>query len=114
MKTIEDLNPVIDKNACSGLNIEGDEGVIGVFSGTPVQCIDGDGEMIIVAKFIEKVSITQVLFGAGMDKEKAPQYVKIFAHNDSVDFGDAEEMQATDVIHLDGKFNTKIIRGRKK
>lgn len=108
MNTIIDLNMSISKNECSGLNITGGNDVSGVFFGTPIECNEGDGEMIFIIKFREKVCLNQILFESGMDKSKYPDYVKIYANTSDLDFGDAENIPPTEMIKLIGNFGKKI------
>lgn len=109
MNTIVDLSQAILKNECSGLNIDGDNDISGVFlGGYPVKCIDGDGEMIFIIKFREKVSLNQILFESGMDKDKTPDYVKLYAKTSELDFGDVENIEATETIKFNDNFGKKI------
>ena len=109
MNTIQPLNSQLALNQCSGLNIEGNQTVSGVFgNGVPVQSNSGDPELILIVKFKNNINLNQILIETGMDKEKAPEYLKVFAHRDDLDFADAEEMAPTDSFKLEGNFGKKL------
>ena len=109
MNSNQPLNEFLSLNECSGLNIQGDNGVTSVFGGgSPIECQSGDPEMIIVVKFREKVSLTQILIESGMNEEKHPAVLKLFANIDDLDFADAEAFPATETIKLEGNFGKNI------
>lgn len=109
MNSSQSLNEFLSLKECSGLNIQGDNGISSVFSGgSPIECQSGDPEMIVVVKFREKVSLTQILIESGMNKEKEPAILKIFANIDDLDFSDAESLPATETIKLEGNFGKNI------
>lgn len=109
MNSNQPLNEFLSLNECSGLNIQGDNGVTSVFGGgSPIECQSGDPEMIIVVKFREKVSLTQILIESGMNEEKHPAVLKLFANIDDLDFADAEALPPTETIKLEGNFGKNI------
>lgn len=99
-KKLMNLTNLVSKNECSGLNIEGGSSIEGVFTGSPVKCIPGDGEMIFIIKFREKVSITHMMIEGGMDKSLNPEYVKVYANTSELDFSDVEDVTPTENINL--------------
>ena len=103
------LNNYIDKKKCTGLNIDGDPNVSGLFGGgVPVKSYEEDPELIINVFFNEKVNISHFLFETGMNKKEAPELVKIFSNNGNIDFSDAEDLKGTEEINLDGNFGKQI------
>jgi hypothetical protein len=100
--TTKSLVPFISFDECSGLNIEGSDGVKSVFGmGGAVQSNKGDPELIVYVKFKENVNISGFKIETSMDKDKMPSLVKIFTNNISIDFSDAESLPATETIKID-------------
>ena len=106
----QEITKFISYSECSGLNLEGDGNVSGLFgNGVPAKSNTGDPEMIINVKFRAKVNITHVLFEASsLDKSSAPEKVKIFTNTTDLDFSDAEENPATETINLNDNFGKKL------
>lgn len=103
------LNSSISLSACSGLNIIGDQNVQGIFGGgSPVISEEGDPDIIIIVKFKEKVSLTHILIEGGMDKDKFPAKVKLFAGIDDLDFSDADSVPATETFDLNGNLGKQL------
>jgi len=97
----QEITKFVSYSECSGLNIEGDGNVSGLFgNGVPVKSNEGDPEIIINVKFKVKVNITHILIESSMDKNSAPEKVKIFTNSSNLDFADAEENPATETIKL--------------
>ena len=104
-----DLNNYIEKNKCTGLNVDGDSNVGGLFGGgVPVKSFEEGPELIINVFFNEKVNISHFLFETGMNKKNAPDFVKIFSQNGNLDFSDAEDLKGTEEINLDNNFGKQI------
>jgi len=91
----QDLTKFISYSECSGLNIEGDGDVSGLFgNGNPVKSNEGDPEIIINIKFKVKVNITHILIESSkIDENSFPEKLKIFTNCSNLDFADAEENQ---------------------
>ena len=97
----QEITKFVSNSECSGLNLEGDGEVSGLFgNGVPVKSNSGDPEIIINVKFKVKVNITHILIESSMDKNSAPEKVKIFTNSSNLDFADAEENPATETINL--------------
>ena len=104
-----DLNNYIEKNKCTGLNVDGDSNVGGLFGGgVPVKSFEDDPELIINVFFNEKVNISHFLFEIGMNKKDVPELVKIFCNSGNIDFSDAEDLKGTEEINLENNFGKEI------
>lgn len=104
-----DLNKFISKDKCTGLNVDGDPKINGLFGGgIPVKSYEDDPELIINVFFNEKVNISHILFETGMNKNNAPEFVKIFSQCGNLDFSDAEDLKGTEEINLNDNFGKKI------
>ena len=101
----QDLTKFISYSECSGLNIEGDGDVSGLFgNGNPVKSNEGDPEIIINIKFKVKVNITHILIESSkIDENSFPEKVKIFTNCSNLDFADAEENSGTETFNLNNE-----------
>ncbi len=103
------LNGSLALNECSGLNIANDQSVNGIFGGgNPIASNEGEPEIIVLVKFKEKVSLTHIQINGGMDKEKNPAKVKLYAGIGDLDFSDAEGLPATETFDLSENLSKQL------
>lgn len=109
MNQLIDLELIIDKYQCSGLGVEDGKDICAAFLGEgPVKCMDGEGEMIFIIKFKEKVNIHQIYVESGKEEDKYPDFIKSYVNNPNVDFSDTENLTPTETINLKDNLGKKV------
>ena len=104
------LVSLILKEESSGLNIEGDNDISGILKGNEsIKSNKDEPELLLYIKFKDNVNITKILIDSKAENEdNKPEILKIFCNSSNLDFSDAATNNATELIKLEGKFNTKI------
>lgn len=102
------LHQKISFNECSGLNIDGEADVKGILGlGGKIQSNESEPELILFIKFKEPVNISGVSIES-FEKNYEPEIMHIFANKTNLDFGDIENVPATETVTLKNNFG-KII-----
>ena len=105
------LFSLILKDESTGLNIEGNNDISGILKGveSPIKSNKGEPEILIYVKFSHLVNMTKILIDSKpKEEENKPDILKLFSNSSNMDFSDAETNSPTEVVKLEGKFNTKI------
>jgi hypothetical protein len=95
MQQSQNLNNLIAKSECSGLNIEGDNQIGTIFENNnqTIKSIEGDATMIINIKFKEKVNLNNLQID-GVDKEHNPSLMKCYVNKSDIDFSDVDDVRS--------------------
>ena len=118
------LVSLILKEESGGLNIEGDNDISGILKGNEsIKSNKDDPELLLYIKFKDnvnltnfikieqstKINITKILIDSKAENEdNKPDTLKIFCNTSNLDFSDVETKSPTELVKLEGKFNTKI------
>ena len=104
------LVSLILKEESGGLNIEGDNDISGILKGNEsIKSNKDEPELLLYIKFKDNVNITKILIDSKAENEdNKPDTLKIFCNTSNLDFSDVETKSPTELVKLEGKFNTKI------
>ena len=109
MQQSQNLNNIIAKSECSGLNIEGENQIDKLFENNDqtIKSIEGDPTMIINIKFKEKVNLIHLQID-GVDKSNYPSIMKCYVNKNDIDFSDVDDIPSTQTFKLMDEFGKKI------
>jgi len=109
MQQTQNLNNLIAKSECSGLNIEGDKqiGVIFENNNQTIKSIEGDASMIINIKFKEKVNLINLQID-GINNDHNPSLMKCYVNKNDIDFSDVEDIPSTQTFKLKDDIGKKL------
>ena len=109
MQQSQNLNNLIAKSECSGLNIEGDNQIGTIFENNnqTIKSIEGDATMIINIKFKEKVNLNNLQID-GVDKEHNPSLMKCYVNKSDIDFSDVDDVPSTQTFKLNDEMGKKL------
>ena len=103
------LFTLIVKSESSGLNIEGNNDISGLFGpDCPIKSNKDEPELLLYIKFANQVNLTKITVESKTNEENTPEILKLFANSNNMDFSDAVSNPATQAVRLEGKFGTKI------
>ena len=103
------LNSLISRKECGGLNIDGDPDISPVFNNdnSTIKSNSGDATLITFIKFAETVNITSIQIN-GVSSDTNPSLIKCYVNKLDIDFSDVNDAAPTEKFDLTKNMNKPI------